>query len=339
MIKTELTPSGMTLYTLVNDNGMEVELIELGATIVSIKIPTKDGKKIDVVLGYDDLNKYKENPCFFGSCVGPIANRTAGATFMIGSNKYTLPVNEGKNNLHTDFNNGLHKRMFSPVIDFIKNQVCFTLKLDDMEYGLPGNREFGVAYSLTDDNTLEIEYTMSTDKKTAINPTNHTYFNLGGHDSGSVLNDEVKIYSDFYTPVSADLIPKEIVPVKGTPFDFTDFKKVGKNISDDDQQLAYGGGYDHNYILAQNKTAVAYVRNADTGIQMEVYTDLPAMQFYTGNNIGTIVGKNNEIYKRNFGLCMETQYVPNSLNDERFDSPILSAGEEFYSKTGYHFIF
>ncbi|MCR5617753.1 MAG: galactose mutarotase [Clostridiales bacterium] len=339
MIRTELTPSGMTLYTLVNGNGTEVELIELGATIVSIKIPTKDGKKIDVVLGYDDLNKYKENPCFFGSVVGPIANRTAGASFMIDDVKYNLPVNEGKNNLHSDFEKGFHKRMFSPVIDFVKDQVCFTLKLKDMEYGLPGNREFRVKYSLTEDNTLRIEYKMTTDKKTAINPTNHTYFNLGGHDSGSILNEEVKIYSSFYTPVSGDLIPKEKAPVKGTPFDFTSFKRVGKNISDDDQQLQYGGGYDHNFILAQNKEAVAYVKDPDTGIQMEVYTDLPGLQFYTGNNIGTVVGKGNEIYKKNFGLCMETQYVPNSLNDSRFDCPVINAGEEFVSRTSYHFIF
>ena len=338
MIKTELKPSGMTLYTLVNDNGMEVELIELGATIVSIKIPKGD-KKIDVVLGYDDLNKYKENPCFFGSCIGPVANRTAGASFSIDGVKYSLPVNEGKNNLHSDFEKGFHKRMFNPVIDFVKNQVCFTLHLDDMEYGLPGNRDFTVSYSLTDDNTLEIEYKMISDKKTAISPTNHTYFNLGGHDSGSILSEEVKIYASFFTSVGSDLIPKEISPVAGTPFDFMDFKKVGKEINADHQQLEYGGGYDHNFILAQNKDAVAVVKDNTTGISMEVYTDLPGIQFYTGNNIGTLVGKNNEIYKKNFGLCLETQYIPNSLNDDRFDSPVIKAGEEFVSKTGYHFIF
>lgn len=339
MIKTDLTPSGITLFTLVNDNGMEVDLIELGATIVSIRIPTKDGKKIDVVLGYDDLTKYRENPCFFGSCVGPIANRTAGAQFTIDGTVCKLPVNENKNNLHTDFDNGFHKRMFNPVIDFVKNRVCFTLKLEDGEYGLPGNREFTVAYSLTEDNTLFLDYNMTTDKKTAINPTNHTYFNLGGHDSGLILDEEIKIMASCYTPVTNDLIPRELMPVTGTPFDFTTSKRIGKDINADDNQLHIAGGYDHNFAIQYSKEAVACVTDNTTGIKMEVFTDLPGMQFYTGNNIGTMVGKGDVIYKKNSGLCLETQYYPNSLNDERFDTPVINAGEEFVSRTGYHFIF
>ena len=339
MIRSNITSSGMTLFTLANDNGMEVDLIELGATIVSIRIPSKNGDKVDVVLGYDDLEKYRENPCFFGSCVGPVANRTAGAQFSIDGNVYKLPVNEGRNNLHTDFDKGFHKRMFSPVIDFVKNRVCFTLKLEDGEYGLPGNREFTVAYSLTDDNTLVLDYGMTTDKKTAVNPTNHTYFNLGGHDSGTILDEEVRILAGCYTPVSNDLIPKDLVPVQGTPFDFMTAKRVGKDINADDPQLEIAGGYDHNFSLQYNKEAVASVSDSNTGITMEVYTDLPGIQFYTGNNIGTLVGKNDVIYRKHSGLCFETQYFPNSLNDERFDTPVIDAGEEYVSKTGYHFIF
>ena len=342
MIRTELKPSGLTLYTLVNDNGVEVELIELGATIVSIKIPTKDGNTIDVFLGYDDLSKYNENPCFFGSCVGPIANRTAGAQFLIDGNRYTLPVKEGKNDLHTDFNNGLHKRMFTPVIDFAKNQLCFTIKLDDMEYGLPGNREFRVNYSLTDDNTLEIEYRMITDKKTAINPTNHTYFNLNGHDSGTVMNHIVWIDADKYTHTDAESIPHgECRDVKGTPMDFTTPKALIKDTEADYDQLKWAGGFDHNYCLNNPSLTKpsCTLEDPESGRKMEVYTDLPGMQLYAGNYLdSTHIGKGEVAYDKRYGVCFESQYFPNALNVPEFEQPIAKAGVNAHSSTIYKFV-
>lgn len=338
MIRTTLDSTGMSVYTLVNKNGMEVDIIELGAAIVSVRIPTANGK-VDVVLGYDDLNKYNENPCFFGVCVGPVANRTAKAQLTIDGVKYSLPVNENSNNLHTDFDKGLHKRTFSSSINFEKNQLVMAINLDDMEYGLPGNRRFEVAYNLSDDNTLNLEYRMISDKKTICNPTNHTYFNLGGHKKGNILDAMVKLNCTKYTPVSSDLIPEEIAQVAGTPFDFTTEKRVGQDISKDNLQLKLGGGFDHNYVIDDNSKAIACVRDESTNISMEVFTDLPGVQFYTGNNIGIVEGKEGEIYKKNAGLCLETQFFPNSANDKRFASPIIEANEDFYSKTSYHFIF
>ncbi|MCQ2466505.1 MAG: galactose mutarotase [Clostridia bacterium] len=336
MITTKLDKTGINVYTLSNKNGMEVDVIGLGAAIVNIRIPSKAGVK-DVVLGFDDLNMYNVNPAFFGICVGPVANRTANAKLTIDGVEYSLPVNENSNNLHTDFDKGLHKRVFGEKIDGEK--VVFDISLEDMEYGLPGNRKFTVIYELTDDNMLSIEYKMISDKKTIINPTNHTYFNLGGHNSGSILDSVVKLNCDNYTPVSSDLIPVEIAPVSGTPFDFTSEKSVGKEINEDNLQLKLGGGYDHNFVINDNSNAIAVVRNDKTGISMEVFTDLPGVQFYTGNNIGVVEGKEGTTYVKNSGLCLETQYFPNSANDKRFKSPIIEANKEFYSKTGYRFSF
>lgn len=338
MIKSTLDSTGMTLYTLSNSNGMEVDVIELGAAIVNVRIPSKNGVT-DVVLGFDDLNEYKVNSCFFGVCVGPVANRTAKASLSIDGVKYFLPVNENDNNLHTDFDNGLHKRMFVASVCDKCNKITFAISLKDMEYGLPGNREFEVSYELTEDNTLNIEYKMVSDKKTIINPTNHTYFNLGGHNSGDVRSSIVTLNCSKYTPVAEDLIPLEISNVSGTPFDFTNAKTVGQNIDDDDLQLKLGGGFDHNFVIDDNSKAIAIVTNENTGITMEVFTDLPGVQFYTGNNIPEMAGKAGAIYNKNSGLCLETQYFPNSANDERFASPIIEANKEFYSKTGYRFSF
>ncbi len=336
MITKNLDKSGINVYTLSNSNGMEVDVISLGAAIVNVRIPSKKGT-VDVVLGFDDLNMYKVNPAFFGICVGPVANRTAKAQLTIDGVKYSLPVNENDNNLHTDFDNGLHKRTFGETVDGEK--VIFDIELKDMEYGLPGNRKFSVSYELDESNTLNIEYKMISDKKTIINPTNHTYFNLGGHDSGDILNSVVKLNCAKYTPVSSDLIPVEIASVSGTPFDFTTEKTVGKDIGMDNLQLKLGGGFDHNFVIDDNSKAIAKVSNPETGISMEVFTDLPGVQFYTGNNIGVVEGKANTTYKINSGLCLETQYFPNSANDERFASPIIDANKEFNSKTSYKFSF
>lgn len=336
MISKKLDKSGINVYTLSNANGVEVDVIPLGAAIVNVRVPSKKGV-VDVVLGFDDLNMYNVNPAFFGVCVGPVANRTKDAKLVIDGVTYSLPVNENNNNLHTDFKCGLHKRTFGEKVEGEK--VVFDITLEDMEYGLPGKRNFEVAYELTADNSLNIEYKMVSDKKTIINPTNHTYFNLGGHASGNILNSLVKLNCSNYTPVSDDLIPAEIATVTGTPFDFTSEKMVGKEIGEDNLQLKLGGGYDHNFVIDDNSKAIATVRNEETGITMEVFTDLPGVQFYTGNNIGVVEGKEGVTYTTNSGLCLETQYFPNSANDERFARPFIDANEEFTSKTAYKFTF
>lgn len=328
-------------FTIKNSKGMEVDLLNIGAIIKSIKLRDKNGNIRDVVLGFDDNEDYRVNSCFFGAVVGPIANRTQKASFVLDGTQYNLPINEGENNLHTDFDKGFHKRIFDATLANDATSIKFKLRLDDMEDGFPGNREFSVEYTLDDANALCIYYRMTTDKNTVINPTNHTYFNIGS--TNSILEQKLKLKCSKMTPVAKDLIPTgQIVSVKNTPFDFLEPATVASKLDKftDDEQLDFAGGLDHNFVRDDGLgvfAPTAWLEDENTGIKLTMSTNLPGLQVYAGSNISSCVGKYGVKYQKNSGICLETQYFPNSVNDVSFDQPILEAGKTFFSKTEYKF--
>ncbi len=331
------------VYKLDNSK-MQVELLNLGAIIRSIKIRDCNGVMRDVVLGYDDLEQYRENPCFFGAVVGPIANRTSKAKFYIDGQEYRMVPNEGVNNLHSDFEKGIHKSFFSVESGVCNNVIQMVLNRKDMEDGFPGNREIKVTYSLSDSNELSIEYAIKSDKKTAIGLTNHSYFNIGGHDSGSVLGQTLKLKCSYMTPVEDDLIPTgDLRDVKDSPFDFVDGRKISNNLNlfEKDKQIEIAGGLDHNFVRDDGYgtyAPTAWLFDSKTGIELEMSTDLPGVQVYAGSNITKGIGKENVTYDKFSGICLETQFFPNSLNEEAFVKPVIEAGKIFNSKTSYRFI-
>ena len=341
---TTLNKEAVTLYIITNKNGMSASVTDFGAILVNLCVPDADGKTADVVLGYDRVKDYFVNGSFFGATVGPVANRTEDATFKINDTIYNLCVNDNANNLHSDKDRGLHKVLWSAGIDEAANSVTFETTSPDGYLGFPGNRSFKVTYSLDDDNALKIRYEGQSDKDTVMNLTNHSYFNLKGHDSEKTIEDElVWIDADGYTPVVMGAIPTgKVAPVENTPFDFRTEKAISKQVDEDALQLGLVGGYDHNFALNGYEKGkmrkVAYLKDTQAKRTMEVYTDLPGMQLYTGNSIQPEVGKNGAIYKRRSGVCFETQYFPNSANEKAFVSPVVKAGELYDTTTIYRFI-
>ncbi|MCP1101753.1 aldose 1-epimerase [Aequitasia blattaphilus] len=327
------------MITLKNQHGLEVTLSEFGGTLVNLLVPDGNGKKIDVVLGYDSDAEYEKGGTFFGAIVGRVANRIAGGKFSLNQKEYTLDQNDHENNLHSGMN-FYSKRKWN-VKEADENRVTFTLFSPDKDQGYPGNVEISVTYELTPENELLISYGAAPDEDTLINMTNHSYFNLSGHDGGSVLEQKVWIDADGFTPTNEDLIPTgEIRSVENTPMDFRKEKKIGKEINEDYEPLNIAGGYDHNWVLnGSGYRKVAYLYAEDTNVKMEVYTDLPGMQFYTGNFIEKENGKNGAVYKKRHGLCFETQYFPDAVNQEAFQSPITKKGATYQTKTGYKFYF
>lgn len=328
------------LYTLKNKNQMEAHLTNYGAILVDLFVPNQKGDLADVVLGYHELSGYEVNGSFFGATVGPSANRIAGAAFELDGTVYKLPVNDGPNNLHSDYELGVHKRVWNAIEG--ENSITFVVNLKDMEMGFPGNKEITVTYKLTDDNALEILYKGTTDKHTLFNMTNHSYFNLKGHNQGNIHDHKLQLFASKYTPIVAGAIPTgECASVKDTVFDFTTQKTMGQNISDDVEQLKLVQGYDHNFVIDgwnQTLRKAAVVTEETTGRIMEVYTDLPGIQFYAGNCIGTTVGKENTTYGPRTGFCLETQYYPNSANEASFPQPFTDAGSVYETKTVYKFL-
>ncbi len=334
----------ITLYSLTNSKGMQADVMDFGAILVNLFVPNKAGEVKDVVLGYDRPKDYFENGSFFGATVGPVANRTANATYELDGITYNLAVNDGPNNLHSDFAKGFHKAMWDAKVLEDRNAVEFSYSSKDGYLGFPGNREFKVTYTLTEENAIEIHYDAVTDKNTIFNPTNHTYFNLKGHDSETTVEDVVlTLKASHYTKVIPGAIPTgEIAPVAGTPFDFTTAKVVGKEIDAEHAQLALVKGYDHNFVVDDYKEGqvqkIAVVEDAKAQRTMEVYSDLPGVQFYTGNNMVPELGKGDAYYPVRGGLCLETQFYPNSANQEGFIKPLLAAGKPFASTTIYKFV-
>lgn len=329
------------LYTLQNENGMKAQVMNYGAILVNLLVPDKSGKIEDVCLGYDSLEEYLVNGCFFGATIGPNGNRIADAKFSIDGTIYELAVNDGVNNLHSDEQLGFHKKVWEAKEDG-DNKVVFYLSSPDGEMGFPGNKKVTVTYSLTENNELIINYYGSSDKKTVLNMTNHTYFNLAGHQNGSIENHILTLHASSYTPVRGGLIPTgEIAPVKGTVMDFTQAKTIGKEIDASDEQLQIGGGYDHNWVLDNYNgrlQEIAVVQDPVTGRTMKVFTDLPGVQFYAGNAIETHAGKKGATYAKRSGLCLETQDYPNAVNEPTFPSPIYGEEKDFVSTTIYQFI-
>ena len=324
------------LYTLSNNEGMTVKITNYGGIITSIEVPDKNGNIADVTLGFDSLQPYLDGCPYFGALVGRYANRIAKGRFELDGKTYELAVNNGPNALHGGIK-GFDKVIWTPK-EFIKDDEC-GLQLNylskDGEEGYPGNLEVMVIYSLKSGSRLSIEYFAKTDKATPVNLTYHGYFNLKGAGNGDILGHYLMIDADKYTAVDSTLIPTgELPDVEGTPFDFRQAKPIGQDIA------RVPGGYDHNFVLNNkgNFRKVAELSEPVSGRYMDVYTDQPGLQFYSGNFLdGSITGKGGKVYKKHYGLCLETQHFPDSPNHPEFPNTILHPGEEFYHTTVYMF--
>ena len=331
------------IYELTNKNGMIVRVTDYGAVIVNICVPDKDGKLRDVVLGYDTVEGYYTNAPHFGSPIGRNGNRIGGAKFSINGVEYKLNENDNCNNLHSGPD--LYRTRIYDVekTDEATNTVVFKIFSPDGDQGFPGNFTASIAYTLNEENGLEIHYTGSADADTIVNMTNHSYFNLAGHETGAekVMEHYVQINAEEFTPADAQSIPTgAILPVKGTPMDFTSPKMIKEDVDAEYDQLIYGGGYDHNYALCREKGEIkeaAKVCSKDSGIVMKVFTDLPGVQFYIGNFIENEHGKNGCIYGKRSGFCLETQYYPNACNEKAFQSSLLKKGDLYDTTTIYQF--
>jgi aldose 1-epimerase len=331
----------ITLFTLTNSHGMEVRAMNYGGIIISIRVPDRNGQVADVVLGHETLEGYRPNPPYFGAIVGRYANRIANGTFKLDGQTYSLPKNDGPNTLHGG-SIGFDKVVWDAEPLKGRNGVAFGYLSQNGQDGFPGNLRVKVTYTLTNANALEIDYEATTDKATPINLSNHSYFNLKGEGDGDILDHEIMINADRFTPVDKNLIPTgELRPVKGTPFDFTQPTKIGARIDDNYDQLLLGHGYDHNFVINRNgggMVLAARVYEPTTGRTLEVSTTQPGVQFYTGNFLdGTITGKQGHVYKRRYGFCLETQHFPDSPNHPSFPNTILRPGETFHQKTVFKF--
>jgi aldose 1-epimerase len=330
------------LFTLKNEQGATMQVTNLGAAIVSLTMPDRDGEYADIVLGYDNPEDYQTGTCYLGAIVGRYGNRIAGGKFSIGETEYQLPVNSGKNHLHGGFK-GFDKVIWTANPKTTEKGVALELnyKSKDGEENYPGNFDLTVVYTLTDNNELFIEYTGTTDQTTIVNPTHHSYFNLTGNFE-SILEHELMINADHYTPVDENLIPTgEIAPVEKTAFDFRQPKTIGRDIQNKEKQLQYGLGYDHNWVLnksSEKPELAATVYEKTSGRFMEVFTTEPGLQFYSGNFLNDeVVGKDGVTYGFRHGLCLETQHYPDSPNHPDFPSTLLKPGETYTQKTIYKF--
>jgi len=348
MTKSEFgrTPGGarVNLYTLTNRSGVEARITNFGGTLVSLRVPDRNGHSEDVVLGYDSIDNYVDDKFYFGGIIGRYANRIALGQFKLGDVNYVLARNNGENNLHGG-DKGFNKVVWEAT-DCSKDDVP-ALQLDylskDREEGFPGNLKVRVVYTLTDRNELRIDYTVTTDRETIVNLTSHPYFNLAGHGAGNILQHELTLLADKYTPTGPTLIPTgELRSVEGTPFDFRQPATIGARINQADRQLILGQGYDHNWVLNKGRQGVlelaARVYEPSSGRVLEVLTTEPGMQFYSGNHLDDgIHGKGSRAYNRRDAFCLETQHFPDSPNHSEFPSTVLKPGARYRSTTVYKF--
>lgn len=327
------------LFTFTNSKGAVLDVTDYGVNIVNIIVPDKNGKMEDVVLGYDNLADYEVNGCFFGSTIGPSANRVDNASFKINGKTYQLAVNDGKNNLHSDADMGYHKRVWDSSVE--DNSVVFSLE-DNATMGFPGNKKIQVKFTFTEENEVKIDYYATSDEDTLINMTNHVYFNLEGHNKGSILNHKLMLAASNYTPVVPGSIPTgEIASVKGTPFDFLAATTIGDRIDADNEQLKYGLGYDHNWCTDNcngEVRLVAELSDPVSGRKMQVLSDQPGIQFYAGNCISEHTGKENAKYGKRTGLALETQAYPNAINQDNFQDVVYGPNRPYKTTTIYKFM-
>jgi len=325
------------LFTLTNDKGTQVKISNYGGIVTSFIVPDKQGGKSSIVVGFDSLSGYLAKPPYFGALIGRYGNRIGDAKFTLDGKLYTLAANNGKNALHGGLK-GFDKVVWDASII---NDSLPSLKLDylskDGEDGYPGNLKVTVQYSLSNDDELKITYDAVTDKATPVNLTNHSYFNLTGDVDSSILGHSLMINADHYTPVDSTLIPTgEIRSVKGTPFDFTSPKQIGRDID------SVKGGYDHNWVLNRKDGSlqeVAVLSDSISGRSLEVYTTEPGLQFYTGNFLdGKLINHDGKPIKQHSALCLETQHFPDSPNKPGFPTTILKPGEKYHSETVYKLI-
>ena len=335
----------INLYTLKNSSGTTIKVTNYGAIIASIVVADRNGNMGDIALGYNCVEDYMNavDKPYLGSIVGRYGNRIADGKFILDGETYKLARNNYPNHLHGGVI-GFDKVVWdaNPILGEGFTGIELTYLSKDGEEGYPGNLDVKVTYKLTDDNELVIEYLATTDKATPVNLTNHTYFNLAGEGSGTILDHELMINADNFTPIDETLIPTgKIVSVKGTPFDFTSPKAIGKDIGVENKQLKYGLGYDHNFVLNKDDkkmSLAATVYEPSSGRFMEVLTEEPGVQFYCGNFLdGRLKGKSGKTYVHRGGLCLETQHYPDSPNKPDFPSTILRPGETYKTKTVFRF--
>ena len=328
------------LYTLKNKAGMQVQITNFGGVVYSLTAPDRNGKLDDVVLGWDSVADYEKQGPYFGALIGRYGNRIAGGKFTLEGKPVQLTVNDGPNTLHGG-KVGFDKRVWQ-VVDYKPESLHLRYLSKDGEEGFPGNLTADVIYTLTDKNELKIEYAATTDKPTVVNLTNHAYFNLKGHGNGEIVDHALELKASKFTPVDKTLIPSgELKAVAGTPFDFTRPTKLSAHIGDNDQQLKYGLGFDHNWVLdsgGKSLALAARLSETTTGRVLEVSTDQPGIQFYSGNFLqnGT-KGKGGKVYNHRGGLCLETQHFPDSPNHANFPSTELKPGQKYHTVTIYRF--
>ncbi len=331
-------PDGQAVkrFELDNGKGVTAALSSYGATVISLRMPDRDGSSAEITLGFDDLRGYLGDHPYFGVTVGRFANRIAGGEFTLQGRRYCLYKNDGENHLHGG-QKGFDKKLWHGI-PFQENGsvgVRFSLVSHHLEEGYPGNLQVTTAFTLTDENQLIIEYNAITDKPTPINLTNHTYWNLRGDGTGPVYDHELTLYADHYLPVDNRLIPTgELAPVAGTPFDFRERKKIGKDIKT-------ANGYDHCFVINQNGTdspmPAARLRHPESGRTMTVFATQPGIQLYTGNFLDGIAGRDGKTYEKHGALCLETEGFPDAVNQTKFPSAVLEPGKRYSESTIYRF--
>lgn len=332
------------IFTLTNKNGVKAEITNFGGAIVSLFVPDRNGNFVDVILGFDKLENYTGFTSYLSTLIGRHANRLENAEFELNGTVYKLAKNDGNNHLHGGLKGFDQVLWDAEIVDANGDKALqLTYFSADGEENYPGNLNVKVLYTLSDDNSLGIEYFAQADKDTVVNLTNHAYFNLAGHGSGDILNHYMMINADFYTTINNECIPDgEIRKVAGTPMDFRKPARIKDNLDEANEQIINGKGYDHNWVLNTHgdiAIKAAEVYEEKSGRVIEMYTTKPGVQFYSGNFLdGTWTGKGGAVYHKRNGLCLETQYFPNGMKHKHFPSPILRAGQEYHHKTIYKFL-
>ncbi len=342
-MSTTADTTQLQVYSIQNNNGLSMSVTNFGGRIITLKVPDKNGLSGDIVLGYDSLNQYFNRRSVYGAMIGRFANRIANGKFSLEGKEYQLATNNGPNAIHGG-PKGFHN-VFWQLEPFMRDQTQaleMTYVSKDGEEGYPGNLTVKVIYSITDLNELVIEYEATTDQTTIINLTQHSFFNLAGEGTGDILNHDLTLNAGSFTPVDDHLIPTgEIKSVVGTPFDFLKAHKIGERINQEDPQLKFGKGYDHNWVLNKNGdefSLAATVHEPVSGRIMEVWTTEPGMQFYSGNFLNkSEIGKGNKVYDLRYGFCLETQHFPDSPNRKNFPAAVLKPGEVYKQRTVFKF--